>query len=88
MTIANVSQGSARGLPQALRTAQEAIHLPEVQEMLRRLSEYKLGIFMPHIHESTPLAVCEMVREESPDDTARYVKHKMPKGNWSSAQKY
>jgi hypothetical protein len=51
MTIANVSQGSARGLPQALRTAQEAIYLPEVQEMLRRLSEYKLGIFMPHVHD-------------------------------------
>ena len=51
MTIANVSQGSARGLPQTLRTAQEAIHLPEVQEMLRRLSEYKLGIFMPHMHD-------------------------------------
>ena len=51
MTIANVSQGSVSGLPQALRTAQEAIHLPEVQEMLRRLSEYKLGIFMPHMHD-------------------------------------
>ncbi len=51
MTIANVSQGSLRGLPQALRTAQEAIHLPEVQEMLRVLSEYKLGIFMLHMHD-------------------------------------
>jgi hypothetical protein len=51
MTMANVSQGSARGLPQALRTAQEAIHLPEIQEMLRRLSAYKLGIFMPHMHD-------------------------------------
>ena len=51
MTIANFSQGSACGLPQALKTAQEAIHLPEVQEMLRRLSEYKLGIFMPHMHD-------------------------------------
>ena len=51
MTIANVSQGSARGLPPVLRTAQEAIHLPEVQDMLRRLSEYKLGIFMPHMHD-------------------------------------
>lgn len=51
MTIANVSRGSDRGLPQALRTAQEAIHIPEVQEMLRRLSEYKLGIFMPHMHD-------------------------------------
>ena len=51
MTIANVSQGSDRGLPKALRTAQEAIHLPEIQDMLRRLSEYKLGIFMPHMHD-------------------------------------
>ena len=51
MTIANVSRGNARGLPQALRTAQEAIRLPEVQEILRRLSAYKLGIFMPHMHD-------------------------------------
>ena len=126
MTIANVSQGSARGLPPALRTAQAAIHLPEVQEMLRRLSEYKLGIFMPHMHDentgefrplpdevmqvesglevsfqptaeiadqtdrflpvgwfwrsgaSAPVAACEMVSEERPGDTERYVKHKMP----------
>ncbi len=126
MTIANVSQGSAFGcLPQALSVAQEAIHLPEVQEMLRRLSEYKLGIFMPHIHDertgefqplpneimqvesglevsfrpteeiakqtdrflpvgwvwrtgaAAPVAACEMVGEDSPRDTARYVKHKM-----------
>jgi len=58
MTMANVSQGSARGLPQALRTAQEAI-LPEVQEMLRRQSEYKLGIFMPparRTNRSIPVA--------------------------------
>ena len=51
MTIATVSQGSLRGLPQPLRTAQEAMHLPEVQEMLRKLSEYQLGIFMPHMHD-------------------------------------
>ena len=51
MTSANISPRSERGLPAALRTAQEAIHLPEVQEMLRKLSEYKLGIFMPHMHE-------------------------------------
>jgi hypothetical protein len=51
MTIANVSQGRAFDLPKALRTAQEAIDLPEVQAMLRRLSEFKLGIFMPHMHD-------------------------------------
>ena len=126
MTIANVSQGNARGLPPVLITAQEAIHLPEVQEMLRRLSEHRLGIFMPHMHDeqtgefqplpdevmqvesglevsfqpteeiasqterflpvgwfwragaATPSAVCEMVWEERPGDTERYVKHQMP----------
>ncbi len=51
MTKANASQEAAGGLPQALRTAQEAIHLPEVQEMLRRLSEYNLGVCMPHMHD-------------------------------------
>jgi len=51
MTTANVSQISNCGLPRSLRTAQEAINFPEVQEMLRRLSEYKLGIFMPHMHD-------------------------------------
>ena len=51
MTIATVAQRSTFGLPPTLRTAQEAIHLPEVQEMLRRLSEFKLGIFMPHMHD-------------------------------------
>ena len=53
MSVANVSQGNVRGLPQALMMAQEAIQLPEVQEMLRKLSEYKLGIFMPHMHHRT-----------------------------------
>ena len=125
MTTANVSQGSADGLPQALITAQQAIQLPEVQEMLRRLSEYQLGIFMPHRHDEqtgafqllpdevvqvefdlkmsflptqeianridrylpvgwlwragapTPVAVCEMVREERLGEIERYGKHKM-----------
>ena len=51
MTAATISQASAMALPQALKIAQEAIHFPEVQEMLRRLSEYQLGIFMPHKHD-------------------------------------
>jgi hypothetical protein len=53
MTIANLSRGNTRGLPPELRTAQDAIHLPEVQQMLRRLSKYRLGIFMPHMHDET-----------------------------------
>ena len=28
------------------------MHVPEVQEMLRRLSECQLGIFMPHTHDA------------------------------------
>ena len=33
MTITNVSQGSAADLPPALRIAQAAIQLPEIQAM-------------------------------------------------------
>ena len=51
MTESNVSRASAYEMPPALRKAQAAIHLPEVQAMLRRLSEYDLGIFMPHQHD-------------------------------------
>ena len=51
MNIANVSQGNAAGLPDGLRAAQAAVHLPEVQKMLRRLADFKLGIFMPHMHD-------------------------------------
>ena len=51
MTVANVLQTNTFDLPQALRAAQDAIHLPEVQEMLKRLSKYQLGIFMPHMHD-------------------------------------
>jgi hypothetical protein len=125
MTIANASQGNALGLPQTLRAAQDAIHLPEVQEMMRRLSAYELGIFMPHMHDeqtgafkplpddltqvesglevsfqpakelasqtdrflpvgwfwragaSTPVAACEMVRQEGADGAEGNVKHTM-----------
>ncbi|MEO8731554.1 MAG: hypothetical protein ABI410_19575 [Rhodoferax sp.] len=51
MTTATVSQNTAQGLPPGLRSAQAAVHLPEVQEMLRRLSGHGLGIFMPHMHD-------------------------------------
>ena len=51
MKSANVSNESTYGLPTPLRTAQAAIHLPEVQTMLRRLSAFELGIFMPHRHD-------------------------------------
>ena len=52
MKTTAVSQRNLGGMPQALRTAQEAIHLPEVQEMLQRLAAYRLGIYMPHRHDA------------------------------------
>ncbi len=51
MTTATIPEASAVDLPYPLSRAQEAIHFPEVQEMLRRLSEFSLGIFMPHMHD-------------------------------------
>lgn len=51
MTAPNVLRVTASGMPPALRKAQAAIHLPEVQAMLRRLSHYELGIFIPHRHD-------------------------------------
>ena len=51
MSIATVSRNTAQGLPPRLRSAREAVQLPEVQEMLRRLSGHGLGIFMPHLHD-------------------------------------
>jgi len=41
MTVANDAPGNARGLPPALHTAQATIHIPEVQKMLRTLTENK-----------------------------------------------
>lgn len=51
MTTANLSRASTLGMPPALRRAQAAIHLPEVQTMLQRLSQFDLGICMPHQHD-------------------------------------
>ena len=51
MTSATVSQGNALDLPHALKLAQDAMNFPEVQEMLRTLSAYGLGVFMPHRHD-------------------------------------
>lgn len=125
MTISNISQAGIKGLPSELLSAQDALNLPEVQKMLRRLSEFQLGIFMPHRHDeetgafqllgddlvqvesglevsfkaakeiasqqgsflpvgwfwrgdqSVPVAVCEMVSNDSAIDAERHADHKM-----------
>ncbi len=51
MQVVNVSALRNTNFPEALISAQEAMSLPEVREMLIRLSEYNLGIFMPHGHD-------------------------------------
>ena len=51
MPETNMLPRDLSGLPQELRIAQEAIHLPEVQAMLQKLSTYNLGICMPHVHD-------------------------------------
>lgn len=51
MTVTSIAEDNSRGLTASLRVAQAAMHLPEVQAMLRKLSEYHLGICMPHLHD-------------------------------------
>lgn len=51
MSVANVSRTRPSNLPKELQVAQNAINLPEVKEMLKKLSQYNLGIYMPHIHD-------------------------------------
>jgi hypothetical protein len=51
MMTSSASEAIPRGLPPRIKAAQAAIHIPEVQAMLRRLSEYDLGICMPHMHD-------------------------------------
>jgi hypothetical protein len=53
MNVTNFSQRNTGSLPAELSTAQAAIQLPEVQEMLRKLSSFNLGVFMPHMHDES-----------------------------------
>ena len=50
MNTTIASQPQLAHLPEDLRLAQQAITLPEVQDMMRKLATYNLGICMPHIH--------------------------------------
>src|SRR5579871_4345039 len=50
MSTVSESEKRFRNLPEELKLAQESINLPEVQEMLRKLADYNLGIYMPHMH--------------------------------------
>ena len=50
MTTNNNSHASIQGLSPVLTSAQEALNR-EVQTMLDKLSEFQIGIFMPHTHD-------------------------------------
>ena len=39
-------------LPLKLRKAQLAIEFPEVQEIIKNLAKYNLGVYMPHLQNS------------------------------------
>ncbi len=56
--------------PHDLRQAQEAIELPEVQDMIRRLSEYNLGVFMPiyMTRRQAPSRLCLLASRRSKMD--------------------
>lgn len=43
------------------RIAQEAIHLPEVQAMIKRLADFNLAVSMPHMHATDDDGVERMV---------------------------
>lgn len=51
MSVADVSRNRLGQLPKELQVAQNAIDLPEVKEMLKKLSKHNLGIYMPHMHD-------------------------------------
>jgi len=52
MSVANITRSQVGAqLPPELRMAQDAMNLPDVQDMLKKLSAYNLGIYMPHMHD-------------------------------------
>jgi hypothetical protein len=56
-------------LPQEIKMGLEAISLPEVQEIMKRLAKYNLGICLPHMHNEQTGAFenlpADMVQVES-----------------------
>ena len=51
LAINIVQKANISNLPKELQLAQRAIEYPEVQEIIKRLSKYNLGVFMPHKHD-------------------------------------
>ena len=45
-----LSKSVLENLPAQLKVAQESINNPDVQEMIKKLATFNLGVFMPHQH--------------------------------------
>ena len=52
METKNVNNTVLNVLPLKLRKAQLAIEFPEVQEIIKNLAKYNLGVYMPHLQNS------------------------------------
>jgi hypothetical protein len=45
-----IDEGTLNNLPESLQVAQKAIDTEEVQEIIKQLAKYNLGVCMPHMH--------------------------------------
>jgi hypothetical protein len=45
-----IDEGTLNNLPESLQLAQKAIDTEEVQEIIKQLAKYNLGVCMPHMH--------------------------------------
>ena len=45
-----IDERTLNNLPESLQIAQKAIETEEVQEIIKQLAKYNLGVCMPHMH--------------------------------------
>ncbi len=45
-----IDEGTLNNLPESLQLAQKAIDTEEVQEIIKQLAKYNLGVCRPHMH--------------------------------------
>lgn len=48
------SQNDPHQFPEAFRIAQDAVETEEVKQIIKRLADFNLGVFMPHMHVPGP----------------------------------
>ena len=50
MTTSLMGAVVTQSISPAVQRARDAIDLPEVQQILKRLADFNLGIYVPHVH--------------------------------------